>query len=951
MSVITADAFRDVLEKSEVLSAEQVEQAKAQEGDGKAVARWLISQGWLTTWQAKLLLAGRTGLRLGKYILLDRMKRASGDLFLAEHSQLSRRVAIKVLSPAETADPKQLQEFLAIGVEVAKLDHPNITRIYDINNEAERYYIVIEHVEGSSVEALIEQEGALDAHTVAQFVRQAAEGLAHVHEKEIVHGRIHPGCFLVDTNGVVKLQDLGMKPIGESGSNGNGADATDPLAKKFLAPEQQLGKAGDHRSDIFALGATAMYMLTGEIPSDSSAAPTSALEKIFRKMMAAQPDTRLQSADLVVKWMDKWLLQNPPPEEDPLIDDVEDISNIEIEEIEETGADGSPGLPSPFSIDTASADTASADAVPTSDEEASEKSLDAKSTLKDSTKAKSAGKGESADEKPKSKVSLLLVLGIGVALMFVLVICTGAGATAMYFILKGSETESMVAVATTAGTDGGGVESGGNEATGATDEPEDDASGAGTEASGGDPDPSNDKKDPFVMRLNQNDEAADAENPKGTDPATTQVAKTDDPSKPNGDPATTNPKPTEDKAPPTTPKPDAGKEADPKKPVAETKPMPKPKPPTPVDPLRALRGKAFDLPDFETAEGLKELVLGPLKVEKADTLLFNLSGGKNAHKGLEYFTMEGAIGESGDREYGRSWVFKLNYPDGHQAAIGELWIAKNQLKFQWTKEAEKHKSTGYLRNCVLSMVVGGNSTDLKFRKPAPLDAVVLDLDKTGAGEAKASFDDMPARESMFVEVWIEGAFPKHAFQPRSNFEVKGDPILIQIGEPIASTRDAQIFPAFITFDAKLRTTGLSITANFSVNLPGARDRYTPKKFSAKQLELILRQESANVIRQGEVVRQFATAGKDPNKQQQVLIKNRVSRADVEQMKAYVARVQPLLQKYTQVKDEFAGLVKNAKFHVRVYHRTDDPDNPGSLGYEVVLAQSAVPPKKKKPAKK
>src|SRR5262249_16893527 len=155
---------------------------------------------------------------------------------------MRRRVALKVLPRAKADDPSSLERFYREARAVAALDHPNIVRAYDIDQEDKLHFLVMEYVDGASLQEIIKRKNApMDPTRAAHYMRQSALGLQHAYEiAQIVHRDIKPGNVLIDRSGVVKVLDMGLARFFN--------DDEDILTKKYdenvlgtadyLAPEQ-----------------------------------------------------------------------------------------------------------------------------------------------------------------------------------------------------------------------------------------------------------------------------------------------------------------------------------------------------------------------------------------------------------------------------------------------------------------------------------------------------------------------------------------------------------------------------------------------------------------------------------------------------------------------------------------------------------------------------------------
>ena len=212
---------------------------------------------------------------------------------------------------------------------VAALDHPNIVRAYSIDNEDDRYYLVMEYVEGIDLKRLVEADGPLDCERAVDYIRQAAEGLDHAHQKNMIHCDIKPSNLLVNEQGVVKILDLGLARLTSGEEPGSGGPDEGVLGSvDYLAPEQAMrSPTMDHRADIYALGCTLYFLLTGRPPFPTGSLTARILKHqtdepadiraeqpevpadlvaICRKMMAKRPEDRYASAAEVCQALDQW---------------------------------------------------------------------------------------------------------------------------------------------------------------------------------------------------------------------------------------------------------------------------------------------------------------------------------------------------------------------------------------------------------------------------------------------------------------------------------------------------------------------------------------------------------------------------------------------------------------------------------------------------------------------
>lgn len=311
----------------------------------KTLAGMMVRDGIITHFQAEQFLLGRwRRFTLGKYKVLERIGQGGmGTVFLCEHKVMRRRAAVKVLPIAKAADPLSLDRFNREARVVASLDHPNIVRAYDIDQEDDLHFLVMEYVDGSSMQEIVKKTGPMSIRRACHYIRQAAIGLQHAHEVAgIVHRDIKPSNLLVDRSGTVKVLDMGLARFFH--------DEDDVLTKKYddavlgtadyLAPEQALDSHGvDIRADIYSLGATFYFLLTGSAPfKEGSVAqkliwhqtrtprPIRAerpevpenLAAIITRMMAKSPAERYQTPGEVAAALSPWTTMPipPPPEKE-----------------------------------------------------------------------------------------------------------------------------------------------------------------------------------------------------------------------------------------------------------------------------------------------------------------------------------------------------------------------------------------------------------------------------------------------------------------------------------------------------------------------------------------------------------------------------------------------------------------------------------------------------------
>jgi response regulator RpfG family c-di-GMP phosphodiesterase len=328
--------FRELLASSLVL-AEDWEQLPADRRAAIAACRAedeliqkLAEVGLFNCYQASRLRAGKTfGLMLGNYRVLDRLGAGGmGVIYLAEHTRMRKRVAIKVLAWSNDRDPRLVSRFYAEMRAVGQLRHPNIVSAIDAGEvrsadpDAEvLHYFVMEYLPGQDLEALITSDGPLAADRACHFAHQVADALVEAHRRGLIHRDIKPSNVLVTPEGSAKLLDFGL-------ARNFRARLTEPGSVLgtigYMAPEQaQDATKVDVRADVYSLGATLFWCLTGRDPFPLTAnvaqdlvqrltqPPPSArahrpelpaaLDAVVAKMMAVKPEERYPDAQAVMR--------------------------------------------------------------------------------------------------------------------------------------------------------------------------------------------------------------------------------------------------------------------------------------------------------------------------------------------------------------------------------------------------------------------------------------------------------------------------------------------------------------------------------------------------------------------------------------------------------------------------------------------------------------------------
>ena len=344
----TAADIRALLERSRLLSTDQLEAAFADGRDPDVALQQFVTDRLLTPFQAEQLKKGRAdGFFLtAKFKVLDFIGSGGmGKVYLCEHLLLHRLVAVKLLQlPSGAGDAaRSFDRFYREARAVAALNDPNIIRVFDVDRVGPNPFMVMEYVDGTNLHEIIGRHGPLSPIRAADYARQSALGLQHAHEVGLVHRDVKPGNLLLDRSGTVKLLDLGLARFMQDPVRNAGL--TDKYDKHivlgtvdFMAPEQAFDTPNvDARSDIYALGCTLYYLLTGHVPFPDRSAPEKmyahktkapapvselaprvpgGLIEVLERMMAKDAGERFQTAGEIVEVLADWVTDVVPPPAD-----------------------------------------------------------------------------------------------------------------------------------------------------------------------------------------------------------------------------------------------------------------------------------------------------------------------------------------------------------------------------------------------------------------------------------------------------------------------------------------------------------------------------------------------------------------------------------------------------------------------------------------------------------
>ncbi len=378
----TPDEFLKLVQKSGLIEEHKLAAfVQAHEHDGllqsdvKKLAATMVRDGLITYFQGEQFLLGKwRGFTLGKFKLLERIGVGGmGQVFLCEHTFMRKRMAVKVLPPTKAEDPVSLGRFYREARVASGLEHPNVVRTHDIDQDGPLHFLVMEYVDGTSLLDIVKRFGPLSIPRACHYIRQACMGLQYAHSAGMIHRDIKPGNIMVDRHGVAKLLDMGLARFYR--------DEQDQLTLKFddknvlgtadyVAPEQTRDSRNiDVRADIYGMGATFYYVLTGQPPfteatvaekliAHQTKKPRSPRElrteippgvaKIVEKMLAKDPKDRFQVPQEIVDALEIWTKQPIDPPSD------NEMPKLSPAAMDPTYSPGSPVIPPPPAVRDAS---------------------------------------------------------------------------------------------------------------------------------------------------------------------------------------------------------------------------------------------------------------------------------------------------------------------------------------------------------------------------------------------------------------------------------------------------------------------------------------------------------------------------------------------------------------------------------------------------------------------
>lgn len=252
-----------------------------------------------------------TGRLIGDFQVMRLLGQGGmGRVYLARQISLDRLVALKVVRSDSRSRDDLRQRLRSEALAVARLNHPGIVQVYSICDIDDSPTLVMEYVEGRTLKDLVDRRGPLDSKDCIHFLRQVGAALKHAGDAGIIHRDIKPENILVTRQGTAKVADFGLARVLDRNDSTlhmtqDGSAMGTPL---YMSPEQVEGKRLDARSDLYSLGVTAFFMLTGRPPFKGATAMEVAVKQVREEpesLAIMRPDVSVMLCDLVHRLLRK----------------------------------------------------------------------------------------------------------------------------------------------------------------------------------------------------------------------------------------------------------------------------------------------------------------------------------------------------------------------------------------------------------------------------------------------------------------------------------------------------------------------------------------------------------------------------------------------------------------------------------------------------------------------
>jgi serine/threonine protein kinase len=299
MIVDSIRTFAAILQRYRLLDSHQLAEVAGplakSFSNPKSLAGELIRRDWLTPYQVNQVFQGRgSDLLLESYVLLERLGEGGmGIVFKARNWKLDRLVALKLIRKERLSNTEVVRRFQREVRAAAQLNHPNVVHAYDCGECGDRHFYVMEYIDGIDLAQLVRRDGPLGVEQACDYIRQAALGLQHAYERGLVHRDIKPHNLLLSRSSggqaLIKILDMGLARLDQGGEVDSGTmtrEGTVMGTLDYIAPEQaRNAHLADTRADLYSLGCTLYYLLTGQPPFPAG----TATEKLLKHQIDEPP--------------------------------------------------------------------------------------------------------------------------------------------------------------------------------------------------------------------------------------------------------------------------------------------------------------------------------------------------------------------------------------------------------------------------------------------------------------------------------------------------------------------------------------------------------------------------------------------------------------------------------------------------------------------------------------
>jgi len=340
-TVVELTLMRGLATETDVNEAMAERERLLASGEDVSLEKILLQKGFLTPAQVSSITQyideNLSGEKFGDFEILKKLGQGGmGSVYKARQISMDRLVALKFLPPHLASDRMYVERFYREARISAKVDHPNIVRGLAVGEIDGQHYFAMEYVEGESLQDKIDKKGPLSLEETAKLMKQMAKAMIHAEEKGLVHRDIKPDNILITSEGMAKLVDLGLAKLSFAQMTRMTDTGTSMGTPYYMAPEQARDSSrADNRSDIYSLGITFYFALTGRVPYEGSSAleimlkhetdPLPSLQKIkpdiprslsriIEKMTEKKPEKRYQNAVQLLNDLNKVTLASPAKE-------------------------------------------------------------------------------------------------------------------------------------------------------------------------------------------------------------------------------------------------------------------------------------------------------------------------------------------------------------------------------------------------------------------------------------------------------------------------------------------------------------------------------------------------------------------------------------------------------------------------------------------------------------